>query len=1519
MANTIMTAKNSFAEGLIMDFAPDNTQATCMTSALNATLLTFNGNEMQLQNDMGNGRVETAYLPEGYIPVGTCEFGDIIYIVSYNPITNKSQIGCFPSPERNISSDEISDLGQVLKASEFQVLDGNEVTGELIRTSIKKILINNKLNPGDKYVIYTDANKIEGNSNHLSDYGPDEKHGKLPKHIKLHVVSIDDTNRITYLDTTTKWYNIDLNNKYYINSNATKDVNGTKVPDIDSYRNLLQSGWSIFSSKIPGKLAILAELETIEDFQCEYQLDMEGIVKEEDITYKKYKLSLTPSYTYNGISLPYICITKSFFNNQYEDKGSYKIPYLDNTLDVSNIVNSANLNSGWTLPEPGEDSIGEKIEVTIDTDIIFKIPYKDKNDIRISSDSFIYNFEVVPAMEFGRLNHLKIPLTIDFNKVGTGDVDLTTWKYHNSEELGILTFGFNTYPKPGYEVKYITMDFYDNSGPTAHYLLDDKSSYSGIFNEYFTFNNTNSNIRVSNYITPDPKKEYLYKEGFDKKSYWKYPPSEWYSLLYDNLADKDDEEYDKLKIKHYGAEITKEEYIEGQDLMEPDPTKPDPTKPTKYYKYDAGILYSRALYAVKISVYQAPKKGDKITEKLEVKTFYKWYWTNTMFNEYYYNTEDFENLNFELVLKSEAIFASKPENYFWKTKEVNNLNQQFNEDEIFKTYSANIQYIGDSQEPNLEMYLRAGLYDDYGCFNLYNKPGNDNPLKSINVNIYMGPGEIKYSFKGDQFEASDEQTNITELKFLQKNNRTFNYITGVPPIGGSTETIPEDKLITFKGFEKLNSPINIQNMELQDDFNISFTDNAYYDTKVIMDDGSEEYYTVKNTNLSECYYQNDDLRASIPLKLEGIIFDKAYVQNIYNDTISVPVYSPIINEYKDFSSLGLKYLHYIDDNTVNIRLGFGNAISLTQDENTHLASIPFSSTKDEKKENFVYVPGMDNVYSNEMTSVNNTSINTSSDNDFIDQVWNNMSSNLSKFFLVYPGGDTGTYAYSIVKGSVKNTQDVSTWFNTHWGNPPNTNSYHNHNVTHGSYGITSSTFVYPDNNTWAKVTAFLGMKYKNGFTLFNSAFADDKDAKGFRQQAGTVEHYRYKSYENFAYHLYLLLTNTYHKNKRSENHIIQLKNYIRNGEYDITFTKNIIVKLFVNEQTNNNNDILLRGIDFKEYKKSVSGKLGNDAPQDFINQKNVSLKFIDSANNNMLSITMKGQQFPFLNINAEAYLLRNGELVPTYNLADNTFYVYQNNQLEVYQNRLLTFNIEEVNDNLKYILPSNEIKDANSINLIGISKSVTKHYTEEQTTFNNFVNEIYRICKNYSDGINENRGDVRYFTRHNCTDIAEVISYKELFIDYIYRNLPKFINKVPTENLMRQARKISLGLSNFPLDGGTREDFGDFGIFESFFDVELPHSEDFDGNTQYQFVLFTYPNYEGIPEQYSTKPNPNYSFNCGMNLNVAFQYDNGLNLIKDRSYSDFGMCEDPEQHDVRYMYTGFMEDIVVDEDFQVLQ
>ena len=132
MAETpVATAKNTFGDGLLMDFAPDNTQATFLTNALNATFLTMNGNEYALQNDMGNGRVETAYLPEGYVPVGTCEFGGIVYIASYNPITNKSEIGCFPSPERNISSEETGDSVKTISNSNFK--DNDTITAMSVK------------------------------------------------------------------------------------------------------------------------------------------------------------------------------------------------------------------------------------------------------------------------------------------------------------------------------------------------------------------------------------------------------------------------------------------------------------------------------------------------------------------------------------------------------------------------------------------------------------------------------------------------------------------------------------------------------------------------------------------------------------------------------------------------------------------------------------------------------------------------------------------------------------------------------------------------------------------------------------------------------------------------------------------------------------------------------------------------------------------------------------------------------------------------------------------------------------------------------------------------------------------------------------------------------------------------------------------------------------------------------------------------------------------------------------------
>lgn len=139
---------NQFDKGLSLDtnaIAMDN---HTLSGALNATMITMNGNELVLQNDMGNAKVESAYLPSGYVPVGMQEFGGIVYVASYNPFEKKSQIGCFPSPERNISGSELGQAGCSLS----NLLGGSSST-VIGATTSRALLIKGPIRPGDKFVI----------------------------------------------------------------------------------------------------------------------------------------------------------------------------------------------------------------------------------------------------------------------------------------------------------------------------------------------------------------------------------------------------------------------------------------------------------------------------------------------------------------------------------------------------------------------------------------------------------------------------------------------------------------------------------------------------------------------------------------------------------------------------------------------------------------------------------------------------------------------------------------------------------------------------------------------------------------------------------------------------------------------------------------------------------------------------------------------------------------------------------------------------------------------------------------------------------------------------------------------------------------------------------------------------------------------------------------------------------------------------------------------------------------------
>ena len=351
MAEIIKKATNRFSKGLVMDFSPENTKKEVLTHALNATLLTFNGNELSLQNDMGNARVETAYLPEGYIPVGTCEYGGIIYIVSYNPLEDKSQIGCFPSPERNISREELGRTDDVsIKYTDFQETNGGELTGNLKNTSCKVLLRDSNLNPGDKFIVYSDECIYQERLQDMQEWDGNEFTQVNHPMVTLHLVSIQDNGKIVYLNSDVRKYEVSKDNtkfKYHILGQQV-DGNNNKI-DVDSYRNVLSSGYSVFKEKTSGKLALLAELVTIDTFSLTQSIiqDVETKCKDssgQDIDCYKFKVVLHPEVSPEVNKLNYLQVPKLKYwwaNNTngsisyFDENGNYTLgTYTDADLHL---------------------------------------------------------------------------------------------------------------------------------------------------------------------------------------------------------------------------------------------------------------------------------------------------------------------------------------------------------------------------------------------------------------------------------------------------------------------------------------------------------------------------------------------------------------------------------------------------------------------------------------------------------------------------------------------------------------------------------------------------------------------------------------------------------------------------------------------------------------------------------------------------------------------------------------------------------------------------------------------------------------------------------------------------------------------------------------------------------------------------------------------------------------------------------------------------------------------------------
>ena len=1061
MANTRMTAPNTFTKGLVMDFNPTVTKSDSLVNALNATFLTFNGNEMQLQQDMGNGRVETARLPEGYVPIGTCEFGDIIYIVSYNPLENKSQIGCFPSPERHLTSEEVTQMQQSLSSSDFQELNGSAPTGVVKAMSVKRVVYGSKnLNPGDKYILYeegaADTGALKANGATLSDYGnTSHTHNEWPKLLKLKIVSIEDSGRIVDLQASVKWYD-----DYYL-TNLKKQPGGTK-PDLDSYRNLLSSAYSVFQSKVSGKLAILAELEAIDGFSCTYDVYSEPSADKMSTKYKVYfytswnthhndinpvgfvftdsfwpkdadggflyepvlnpdgksvgyRKAIAPlalpvqsastvgpdgvvsAYSFTEVkkyTRTYELETPSDTFDKYTSLDSYNAKIsevidwgkegtqytaIKNQADYSNlrpvtrvtrIMDNAsgepdftggkyryvyNLdyyskNPDGTLTYKTKGLDGRNLEVlpiTLNDDVVnnhfhkdvpslvtdtFMLPNKTEvtvngGKVKVDNDlaHVVWNYKVAPVMPYGVLDHLEMSGNIDFSKLGSGQVNLTTWRYFNSGNISTLTWGLEAYTEPNKGIAEVCMDFYDNQGCAASYHVSGKTSYAGTFTEQIILGQQNSSYRLNA----------INAEGD--------------SYIHAGIEDPNGTVY-----------LTPANKAVGDKAGNIGP-----------YKNDAGTLYPNLLYLVRVTVKYCPKDvlGNFNTgNKTSYKTFYRWMWTNGMFNEFYYNTVDFDILKPRLGFDFSATFNTKGKGRV-QPLEVRQdiymgslgLDYSSDKDKLYKTLGANVYSINqncvDDDNGNILMTLNPGLSEGYGIFNL-----NESKLDIVDtVKVMMGKSSITKSVDAPDKEHSGDRFNTilddtiqpviaTKLHshhditgFDRSGYAVYNYGSNNRVVSDSvlqlmqhTDSVVRPNLTGYDYIEGKEAIAGSKETELYsstsayenylDSFSLNLLDSAVEKTGTLTylnRQGQEQQvnnYQVSRYKLSDVITGGNPDKA-IRLVLAGTSYNKIFASEI-RENPNAKVLRPVLNNIEDKSTVGsaqMQGLHYY-----NSQLYFNN-------------------------------------------------------------------------------------------------------------------------------------------------------------------------------------------------------------------------------------------------------------------------------------------------------------------------------------------------------------------------------------------------------------------------------------------------------------------------------------------------------------------------------------------------------------------------------------------------------------------
>lgn len=445
----MQVAKNNFTDGLVMDLSPDATQNNCLTNALNATYVTMNGNELSLQNDMGNAKFG-AKLPEGYIPLGTTQLGGIIYLVIYNPTNGKTQIGSFPSPQFTFGTPkEIAN-----KEIDLAYFENN--------LQYKQVYTDYILQPGDKFVFeFTEEDKklipyLYDESLFTEESATAIESPALKSFLKYSIGTVSQEGKLIQLSN--------LRNLYVTNSS--------------------EENYNVYNSTISGNLALI-----LTKVFCN-NVNLQVLVTEADNN--TFNLNFTYAFTSNDKFIPsniYFKINDKETRIKYSNEGS---PQKSPARSIVGYFWAGNFNSySFTYTQSFNKNDFPNNTLYLENVAAYKSLIGASN-IQLSQ---------------------KASKIMDLTKLGTGVVQLTRYTYSIMSEELIFNFEYTAYLQAGESLNKITANIYATSNDTPLFTKEfsNTSSYY-IFNVQYDDMFKANNLYVIDFVFEITKQDTTRKE-----------------------------------------------------------------------------------------------------------------------------------------------------------------------------------------------------------------------------------------------------------------------------------------------------------------------------------------------------------------------------------------------------------------------------------------------------------------------------------------------------------------------------------------------------------------------------------------------------------------------------------------------------------------------------------------------------------------------------------------------------------------------------------------------------------------------------------------------------------------------------------------------------------------------------------------------------------------------------------------------------------------------------------------------